>query len=393
VRGVLFLGVFLLLIVVLVDVESDRRIRARRDALSQERVVAVGLWSRGSMLPAAPAPAAWEELEDALLIGDVSIVPDQGEPGLRVALLDEALEVETWRRFDVAASEEEAAAFARTIAERPVSSWVAISSRGRIAPEGRTDDVLAAAMEALDARGRPHEREPVSWTYLGVRHADGWTPLAEVVSGVCGVTLHHSLRPDPERYVDTPVEFVELHPRRHVSLKLATEIARAEISPDSVKAERWSFVQGSPRWYSIVANPPAEPLERYEDHRRTCAVAAWPELTLGEEPHFQASLGIHVDPTRDSHSDGVEFRLLVNGEEVGSKRVEPADEHWYRPREDGDDVHFASAGDETGAWVPWRVPLSPWAGETVRLELVVDPLEHTWDDWAFWGTPRIVQVP
>jgi hypothetical protein len=73
--------------------------------------------------------------------------------------------------------------------------------------------------------------------------------------------------------------------------------------------------------------------------------------------------GVHdgADP-----SNGVGFRIRVNGEERWS--------HDQRPGE---------------PWTPWEVSLADFAGQTVILSLVTDALGDYSYDWAHWGEPRV----
>ncbi|MYC77905.1 T9SS type A sorting domain-containing protein [Candidatus Poribacteria bacterium] len=64
---------------------------------------------------------------------------------------------------------------------------------------------------------------------------------------------------------------------------------------------------------------------------------------------------------QDGCSDGVFFKVLGNGETQFE--------------------HFS----DTSGWVDAHISLSEFAGETVLLELVTDPHELHYCDWAYWG--------
>ena len=79
-------------------------------------------------------------------------------------------------------------------------------------------------------------------------------------------------------------------------------------------------------------------------------------LPHAEKMMFSFSMGL-----QDGCSDGVLFKVLVNGETQFE--------------------HFT----DTPGWAEAHISLSEFAGETLLLELVTDPHENYNCDWAHWG--------
>ncbi|MFC3804184.1 DUF6259 domain-containing protein [Cohnella sp. GCM10012308] len=69
-------------------------------------------------------------------------------------------------------------------------------------------------------------------------------------------------------------------------------------------------------------------------------------------------------------SQGVGFRVAVNGSERWSDDLQPG-----------------------GAWTPFSVSLSAYAGKTVVVTLITDSLGDYGYDWAFWGEPKLEALP
>ncbi|GBF74701.1 hypothetical protein PA598K_03063 [Paenibacillus sp. 598K] len=65
-------------------------------------------------------------------------------------------------------------------------------------------------------------------------------------------------------------------------------------------------------------------------------------------------------------SNGVGFRIAVNGKELWSEDLLPG-----------------------GAWMPFDVSLDDYAGQAVVISLITDALGDYGYDWAFWGEPQL----
>ena len=86
---------------------------------------------------------------------------------------------------------------------------------------------------------------------------------------------------------------------------------------------------------------------------------------LPEEPsNFSFSVGLH-----EGCSEGVLFQIRLNGQ-----------------------THFEVFKD-TFTWTDSSISLSEFAGQSVLLELVTDPVEGLECDWAFWADLHITAVP
>ena len=86
---------------------------------------------------------------------------------------------------------------------------------------------------------------------------------------------------------------------------------------------------------------------------------------LPEEPsNFSFSVGLH-----EGCSEGVLFQIRLNGQ-----------------------THFEVFKD-TFDWTDSSISLSEFAGQSVLLELVTDPVEGLECDWAFWADLHITAVP
>ncbi|MGC8863973.1 MAG: NPCBM/NEW2 domain-containing protein, partial [Armatimonadota bacterium] len=88
-------------------------------------------------------------------------------------------------------------------------------------------------------------------------------------------------------------------------------------------------------------------------------------------PGADVSLRTAVGLAHGSKSGGVRFAIWLNGNELWSKRVVPAD-----------------------GWVPVSVSLGKVTGDPVLLTLVTDSDGHNYYDWAVWADPELtVQTP
>lgn len=88
-------------------------------------------------------------------------------------------------------------------------------------------------------------------------------------------------------------------------------------------------------------------------------------FSLPEEPStFSFSVGLH-----EGCSEGVLFQIRLNGQ-----------------------THFETFKD-TFDWTDSSISLSEFAGQSVLLELVTDPVEGSECDWAFWADLHIVAAP
>ncbi len=104
-------------------------------------------------------------------------------------------------------------------------------------------------------------------------------------------------------------------------------------------------------------------LQHPPNHGRTMAAYL---MRLPEQPaRFTASIGL-----RDgSKSDGVRFRVEVNGSQLADHLITP------------------------GVWHPVEADLSLWAGKPIVLSLVTDSEGSHQFDWAVWGQPQITANP
>ncbi len=96
----------------------------------------------------------------------------------------------------------------------------------------------------------------------------------------------------------------------------------------------------------------------------------WRGVPIPSGSRFECFVGLDLEAAKSS--DGVEFRLLVDGEVA------------YRET-------FGPEGGELPPWSTWSVPLDAWSGREVDLELEVDPLASRAGDLAFWGEPRLAR--
>ncbi len=96
-----------------------------------------------------------------------------------------------------------------------------------------------------------------------------------------------------------------------------------------------------------------------------------PAISSGEKLVLMAWAGVDDNIPRDDPAhphDGVKARVVLNGQTLG-------------------ETDCADAG-----WQPLSADLSPFSGQTVRLEFVMDGKANTNYDWAYIAEPRIVRL-
>jgi arylsulfatase A-like enzyme len=97
----------------------------------------------------------------------------------------------------------------------------------------------------------------------------------------------------------------------------------------------------------------------------------WDLAVPSTDPTFETMYALERSPWLEHASDGatVLLELVHQGEvhEVSRKRLRKAED----------------------TFTPWKVSLSPWAGEDVRVRLRVDSGENDQFDYVFLGSPRI----
>jgi len=321
----------------------------------------------GALLPAGTIPGGEERLSNAILVGDAILRMEPEQAGLTAAVVLPAVAgaggfaLAEHERFDPAGSAEEVARLARFLEGLPRGAVLVLANRGRFAPSDpavRRD--WRGRWAGLGARSDPWGSEPTSWALLTRRGRDGWRALAEARSEEVGVVLAYALD-DAALAAGGPGDFVEPSLEEPGEVELEQELGSAERDPDVVFTDQAPV--GGVRLPAIFV-PPGRSGAAGEAPER---VVRWRGVRLGAEPVFRAGVGL-----RDGgweRSDGVEFALLVDGQEIARVALDPA----APPR----------------TWRPLVADLAAWAGGKIELTLVVRPVGHAQGDWALVGLPRL----
>ena len=365
-RPVLSLGICLLLLLVFGRtiahfVPESHAVRARSDGgLS---IVAVG---KGPLLPATTLPGGDEELDDLILVGDLILTIPERPAGLRMVTLTPELEFAEHRVFDLAGTAQHGEDLLWVCARKPIHSVLIFVSYGSIRPRPEIPAPLVRGLSnlfvELGAETNPIDPGTASWAMISVRLESGWVKLAEAYATGQGVALNFTLDPDLSVYEGHHGEVARSAETKDAPVPLDIEISSAEISP---KAHR---VRGA-----RVGNVPRDAIDArplwVRNGTDLASFVRWRGVQLREGAVFKSGIGIRDGSWEKSN--GARFSLLINGEVEYEETLLP------------------EPAPPTG-WHDWEVDLSEYGGQTIDLELRVDPLGNAADDRAFWGFPKLV---
>ncbi len=366
-RPVLLIALLALLALGLRSWQKGLETTAREKGLGQDLTLVV--LARGALLPKAQNRLTEQYgVDDAVITQDLALQMQPREPGLRAALFDADFKLRAYRNFDIAGSSGDRLLFldfCRDIRE----GWVLVLHNfGAILPDNldpsEGDPALERLLASLGPRARPFTPPQSSWCFIAMRKGRGWMPLAESYSRTQGAALAFTLGGDRNLYgKGFRPDWLAESPPREASFALRDELVVASWSPKTT----WLLGEvalGDTSFPALHAQPPANGSDETAKENRV----RWPAVTLGAAPVFQAGVALREEAR--NHSDGVTFGLEVNGQPVASLPV-----------------------TSFGQWHSLEADLSPFAGRTVDIEMVVDPMGNPNHDKALWGNPRLSWQP
>lgn len=365
-RRVLIIAILVLLAAGLHSWQTSLKKAAREEGPRHDLSLVV--LARGALLPRTQNPLSEQfGTGDAIITGSLALQLQPRKPGLRAALFDPAFELIAYRNFEIAhspAARSDLLVFCRRAHE---GSVLALHNFGSVIAESSASTVGVQALERLldrlGAKARPLVPPQASWCFIAIRTAGGWVPLAEAYSHTQGTALAFTLSPKTSHYRDYRGDWIVENPPRQAAFALRDELSLATWSPRTT----WLLPEvalGALKFPALQARPPMTPEQGTSRENRI----RWSNITLGARPGFQCHVALKEE-ARD-RSDGVIFGLAVNGKLVASHPV-----------------------NAPGQWQPWQVDLSPYAGETVNIELLVDPVQRPDYDQALWGAPTLSWQP
>ena len=316
--------------------------------------------AQGALLPPGRLAGGEERLVGSLLVGDLTLRPPLDVPGLRWVRLQPGGNFGGW---DVIEEQDDPSRLAELARHTKVGELLVLANRGRLAPRGeREREELADLLRALGATTEPLDREPVSWTLVTEHSAAGWSPVAEACSHETGLVLTATWDGDAEAGQRAAPYRPALDASARVRLDRELPAA-AEVASD-VLALEGSPVGGLRLASILFPSVPGDGGETAPTRR-----VRWDAVPLGSAPRFSGTVGLRDGSW--ARSDGAAFALRIDGEEV----------------------HREDLTLDPGQWRLWDLDLARFAGRTVSLELVVEPLGHGRGDVALWGVPMLSYEP